>query len=37
MSLTEGPVKELDDKFLDLIGKFVSDIKNGYVWLFLHF
>ncbi|KAJ8704119.1 hypothetical protein PYW07_013413 [Mythimna separata] len=29
MSLTEGPVKELDDKFVDLIGKFVSDIKTG--------
>lgn len=29
MAPSQGPVKELDDKFVDLIGKFVSDVKNG--------
>lgn len=29
MSPSKGPGKDLDDKFIDLIGKFVSDIKNG--------
>ncbi|KAF9416618.1 hypothetical protein HW555_006048 [Spodoptera exigua] len=29
MFLYQGPVKELDDKFVTLIGKFVADIKHG--------
>ncbi|CAB3252405.1 unnamed protein product [Arctia plantaginis] len=29
MSPSQGPVKKLDDKFVDKIGKFVADIKNG--------
>ncbi|CAH0599527.1 unnamed protein product [Chrysodeixis includens] len=29
MSPSKGSGKDLDDKFIDLIGKFVSDIKNG--------
>lgn len=27
----QGPVKELDEKFIDLIGKFVADVRNGKV------
>lgn len=31
MSPAQGLIKELDDKFVEKIGKFVADIKNGLV------